>query len=224
MTANTSPAASTVTREAWLLAAVEALRPKFIEIGMPLPEAIRISVGFGYGSKRESANILGQCWSRAATEDAVNTIFISPELDDAADVLSVLVHELIHAADDNAHGHKGAFAEAATRLGLEGKMTATVPGLALYAEMVLLAESLGSYSHKALQIHGTKIKTPVGPEGEPIPGGKIHSGPAKQGTRMVKVACSETDCACGGYTVRTTAKWLAIGFPLCPMGTPMETA
>lgn len=206
----------TTTREAWLLAAVEALRPKFVEVGLPLPDSIRVSVGFGHGATRESATILGQCWAARATADNVPTVFISPELDDTARVLDVLLHELIHAADDCKSGHKGAFAEAATRLGLEGKMTATTAGIALAAEMMTLAASLGDYAHAALRVPTrTPAEVPVGPDGQPIP--RIHSGPKTQGTRMRKV-----ECPCCGYVVRTTAKWLALGLPSCPAGTTMQ--
>lgn len=205
------------TREAWLLQAIEALRPRFIEVGMPLPAAIRISVGFGHGAKRESATILGQCWAARASADNVPTVFISPELDDTARVLDVLLHELIHVADDCTSGHKGAFAEAATRLGLEGKMTATTAGVALAAEMMTLAASLGDYAHAKLMVQPKGALVPVGPDGQPVP--RIHSGPKTQGTRMLKVVCP-----CCGYTVRTTAKWLAIGAPLCPSGTAMQQA
>jgi len=33
---------------------------------------------------------------------------------------------------------------------------------------------------------------------------------------MLKVSCPAD-----GYTVRTTAKWIAVGFPTCPCGTEM---
>jgi hypothetical protein len=207
-----------LTREAWLHAAVDVLRPRFAEVGMPLPKNLHISVGFGYGAKRESAQILGQCWAKVASEDGVNHLFISPELDDTARVLDVLIHELIHAADDCKSGHKGAFAEAATRLGLEGPMTATRASVALAAEMVCLAETLGGYPHGRLMASArTRTKAPVDPAGNPVP--KVHSGPGKQGTRMLKVVCPSD-----GYTVRTTAKWLAMGAPSCPCGEVMVTA
>lgn len=208
---------TTSTREAWLLAAVEALRPRFTEVGLPLPAAIRVSVGFGHGAKRESATILGQCWAARASADNVPTVFISPELDDTARVLDVLLHELIHAADDCQSGHKGAFAEAATRLGLEGKMTATTAGVALAAEMMTLAASLGDYAHAKLSVPKVTSEVPVGPDGRPVP--RIHSGPKTQGTRMLKC-----ECPCCGYVVRTTAKWLAMGAPKCPSGTDMVQA
>lgn len=205
------------TREQWLHAAIDAFRPRFAEVGMPIPEQIHISVGFGYGAKRESAVILGQCWSTAASEDGVNHIFISPEMNDTAKVLAALLHELIHAADDNKSGHKGAFAEAATRLGFQGKLTTLDPSIELSVEMMTLAATLGHYPHGALHPMGVPVKTPVGPDGSTIPVaiGRTHSGPSKQGTRMIKCEC---EC---GYSVRTTAKWLTVGNPFCPLGHEM---
>jgi hypothetical protein len=50
-----------LTREAWLHRAIEAFRPRFTEIGLPLPAKLHVSVGFGYSSRAESKYILGQC-------------------------------------------------------------------------------------------------------------------------------------------------------------------
>ncbi|MFE0648529.1 hypothetical protein ACFVZH_08085 [Streptomyces sp. NPDC059534] len=216
-----------VTREEWLHLAIEALRPEFAKIGFPLPEKLHVSVGFGYGAKRESAKVLGQCWARRVSEDDVNHIFISPELRDAPRVLDVLAHELVHAADDCKSGHKGAFATAAKALGLTGKMTATVASPEFAERMAALAEELGPYDHATLYPMGKPIQPkeepkPEDPEGDPEET-PSSSGPKKQGTRMIKVACT-TDCECGGYVIRTTAKWLEVGMPICPFGTVMEIA
>jgi len=211
-----------LTREAWLHQAIEAFRPRFTEIGLPLPGQIHVSIGFGYGSKAESKHILGQCWARRASADGVNHIFLGPQEGDPAGMLVSLLHELIHAADDCASGHKGTFAEAATRLGFEGPMTQTPPGLELTAEVITLAEALGPFPHAKLDTAMADVPAPVPPGGSPAPapapgGGKIHSGPGKQGTRMIKLTA-----ACCGYTVRTTRKWLDQGYPLCPHGQPMH--
>lgn len=212
------------TREAWLHNAIDALRPRFVEVGMPIPERIHISVGFGYGAKAESAKILGECWSRVASKDGVNHIFISPEVGDTARILDILIHELVHAADNNQSGHKGAFAEAATRLGLTGKMTATTASVPLMAEMMCLAETLGEYPHGVLDLTLLKAPVPV-PAGPGVPAAKrprISSGPAKQGTRMIKLSCASHGCECEGYTVRTSEKWIAVGMPMCPFGSFMQ--
>ena len=207
------------TREAWLGRAVEALRPRFDMIGMPLPERIHISVGFGYGVRAESKYILGQTWARRTSADQVNHVFIGPQEGDPAAMLVTLLHELIHVADDNASGHKGAFAEAATRLGFQGPMTRTPPSVELAAELAVLAAELGPFDHGKLDVDMvTKpIRTPAG---KPVPGtGKPASGPAKQGTRMLKLVAP--DC---GYTVRTTRRWIETGLPACPHGVTMEQA
>src|SRR5689334_2785511 len=188
-----------LTREAWLHRAIEVFRPRFTEIGLPLPAGLHVSVGFGYGSRAESKYILGQCWARRASADGVNHIFIGPQQDDPAAMLACLIHELIHAADDNEHGHKGPFAEAATRLGLEGKMTATTASMALAMDLIVLAEALGPFPHARLDVTMTQVPVPAPPAGgpapDPAPGGKIHSGPGKQGTRMIKLTAS----TCCGY-------------------------
>jgi hypothetical protein len=217
-----------ITREEWLQSAIDALRPKFEEIGFPLPEKVHVSVGFGYGAKRESSIILGQCWPTGLSEDGIPHIFISPEMDDSARVLDVLIHELVHAADDCKSGHKGDFAKYAKKLGLTGKMTSTVATPELTETLRELAKAIGPYDHAKLYTRGRPVKpeepkkeAPEGPEEpeEPV----APSGPKKQGTRMVKVACS-TKCECGGYIVRTTQKWIEVGMPVCPFGTVMEVA
>ena len=93
-----------ITREAWLHRAIEAFRPRFTEIGLPLPARVHVSVGFGYSSRAESKYILGQCWARRASADGVNHIFLGPQEGDPAAMLVSLLHELIHAADDCASG------------------------------------------------------------------------------------------------------------------------
>lgn len=217
----TGPTAARSTREAWLENAIEELRPRFVEIGFPLPDRIHVSVGFGaFGARQENGIIRGQTWKRVASVDEVNHMFISPEIGDTAVVLAVLIHELVHVALDCEDGHKGRFAEAATRLGLEGKMTTATPGPVLAFELVTMADALGDYPHGRIDFEGmlAKIKAepkrePVDPSGEPVPAPRIRmtSGPAKQGTRMLKVWCPECD-----YKVRTTASWLAVAVPACP--------
>jgi len=207
-----------MTREAWLLAAVEAVRPKFTTTGLPLPGRLHVSVGFGYGARAESKAVLGQCWARRASADGVNHIFVSPIEDDPAAMLITLLHELIHAADDCASGHRGMFAEAAARLGFRPPMTATPPSPELAAEVAALAQALGRFPHARLDPGARDTSPPAPPDGGATPdGGKVHSGPGKQGTRMIRL----TAAGCCGYTVRTTRKWLEVGDPQCPHGTPM---
>ncbi len=210
-----------MSREAWLETAIGMFRPRFEEIGLPLPEHVHVSVGFGYGSRAESKYVLGQTWARIASADGVNHVFIGPQESDPAAMLVTLLHELIHVADDVKSGHKGAFAEAATRLGFNGPMTQTPPTVELAAELAVMAAELGPFDHGKLDPDLARVPVPV-----PVPGApaeaeppKTHSGPSKQGTRMIKLVAP--DC---GYQVRTTRKWIEAGLPMCPHGTEMEVA
>jgi hypothetical protein len=214
------------TRESWLRRAVEVFRPRFAEIELPLPANVHVSVGFSLGARAENSKILGCCFTREASEDGVNHIFISPESGDPVEVLETLLHELIHAADNCQSGHKGIFADAAKLLGFEGPMTATPASIELTAELMCIAEALGDYPHGALIVPRPGRKpVQVIVNGAPVPSGtKVHSGPKTQTTRMLKLACVNSECVAVGYTVRTTAKWLAMGAPKCPMGCTMHDA
>jgi hypothetical protein len=186
--------AQSLTREAWLHRAIEAFRPRFDQIGLPLPTKLHVSVGFGYGSRAESKYILGQCWARRASADGVNHIFLGPQEGDSAAMLVSLLHELIHAADDCQSGHKGAVAEAATRLGFGGPMTRTPPGIELAAEVITLAEALGPFPHARLD------PVTVGKPAPVPPGGTLAPGPGRQaGTRQSRIhaACSSFSVRCG---------------------------
>lgn len=186
-------------REAWLLAAVEQLRPLFSDLGHEIP-TVRVSVGFpGGGSARKR---IGECWVPGAANDKVGQIFVSPLLESPVQVLATLAHELVHAINHAAGqaGHGRCFAKIAKRLGLEGRMTATHAGKQLQAKLDTISRELNNYPHAALTLGAGQIK-------------------AKQSTRMLKVTCPEC-----GYTLRTTRQWLDVGVPTCPCGTEMEEA
>jgi hypothetical protein len=199
--ASPSKARAQVNRESYLQQAVKALRPHFRAAGVDLP-AVRVSCGWPGGHTRPSKGktITGQCWTSA--KDGRAQIFISPTIDNAMDALGVLVHELCHASDGNKHGHDREFAALAYAVGLTGKPTETTCGGELQLKLAGIVKRLGRYPHSAL-----------------LP--DSGDGKKKQGTRMVKVICPETDTECAGYTVRTTAKWLELGTPACPQGHEM---
>lgn len=191
---DTTPAP--LAREAWLTAAVDALRPLFTEVGAQVPARVRVTVGFP-GGRGPKTRTIGQCWSTAAVADGVSTMFISPVLDDPVIILSTLVHEMVHAVDDCKNGHKKPFATIATAVGLTGKMTSTVAGDALRERLAAIADDLGPMDHGAIN---------------PNVGRKVQS------TRMLKVECG--DCGC---VIRMTRKWLDdAGAPTCACGTRMQ--
>jgi hypothetical protein len=133
------------TREAWLRRASAIIGP---EVGAPA--ALHVSMGFPKGSagKRKA---IGQCWNGRLSADKAPHIFISPELDGAAPVLAVLVHELIHAGEPNA-GHKGAFITKAKAVGLVKPWTATSAGPELAARLETIAAQLGPFPHAPLAV------------------------------------------------------------------------
>ena len=154
------------TREAWLCAATDALRPSYGAAGFPLPE-VRLAVGFPSRWARGGKRLrLGECWPAAAAADGIAQAYVTPLLGDPVEILAVLVHELAHAATPGA-GHRGPFKRLARELGLEGKMTATHAGSELAERLGVLADELGPLPHGALSASARK----------------------KQSTRMLKLTC-----------------------------------
>ncbi|AWY07311.1 protease [Streptomyces phage Henoccus] len=185
------------TREAWLMTAIENFRPMFLEaVGEELPEKIRVSTGW---TKRARKGSIGWTWISGAAEDKINNVFISPEISDSVEVLSVLLHELIHVWDDCEHGHTGAFKQAWAALGFTGKATCSTPGEELKDSLEAMTILMGDYPH-AKMLTGAD-------------GGK-GTMPKKQGTRMLKIICEASG---GDYKVRMTRTNIEkYGLPTCP--------
>lgn len=177
------------TREEWL----QDLVGRITEWYPALPP-VRVSVGFT--SKGIRSNRIGECWDKANGDGACH-IFIHPKMVDPVDVAQVVAHELIHAALGCEAKHGPDFKRLAHKIGLEGKMTATVAGPAFKEAIAPILKQVGMYPHGAL-------KAGVG-----------SNGP-KQSTRMLKIGCPMC-----GYTARTTQKWLDVGLPVCPCGEEM---
>lgn len=195
------------TREQWLNAAIDLLRPVFQKrAGVRLPEKIRISCGWTSAGKRGKR--IGECWGSKSSADGTFEMFISPILgSDDIQVLGVVTHEAVHAGVGLEQKHGPVFKRAATAMGLEGKMTATTESDAFKKEIAApLLKTLGKYPHAVLR-------------------GGLSSGPGKQTTRLLKVFCPGCD-----YTLRITQKWIDIAVPACPVDicdryeTPMEVA
>src|SRR5271157_1450138 len=110
-------------RESWLLDATKQLTDGLFKHHAESVPPVRISVGFSIGGKARKA--IGSCWDPKAADDGISQIYISPVLNDSIQVLETLVHELIHAILPN-DGHRAPFKRIALKVGLTGKMTATV--------------------------------------------------------------------------------------------------
>jgi hypothetical protein len=198
MKLNTTAKAKHETREEYLVAAVEQMKPLFERINTPLP-GVHVSTGWpsklGTSAKKRR---IGECWDSATSPtDKHPHIFISPVLmDDKGPngVLATLAHELVHAAVGCSCGHKGAFRKTAKALGFSGPMKST-PNMSpeLTEAVECISENLGAYPHGPI----------------------VYSPPEKQ----KKDVCRLVKCECGecGYVVRTTRKWLELkGAPICP--------
>lgn len=173
-------ATKNLTREQWLVQSAtiiehNILLPAIKACGYAKPQMqYRVSVGMTISKKA-----IGVCYPRAASSDQHNEIFITPFLDDSARILDVLVHELIHASDDNASGHRNYFAQVARKTGLQGKLTATTASPELLEKLLDIVDVLGDIPHHKMD-------------------DQARAKP-KQGTRMLKIEC--TDC---GFNFRAT--------------------
>jgi hypothetical protein len=183
-------------REEWLTKLIESMRPLYKKVDAKVPKKIRVTCG--WPSKRAFSNknrVIGECWDAKASHDKSVEVFISPAVSDTLEVAEIVAHELVHAC--GAKGHRGDFRKIAEAIGLEGPMRSTHAGKELKERLNALAKPLGKYPH-------AKLDT-------------LHPPTKKDGTRLLKVMCE--DC---GYVVRTTQKWIDVGFPTCPCGGGME--
>ena len=189
------------TREGYLKAAIEELRPMLKDAGFTIPD-LHISIGWPSNrGKSNASETLGECWHGDASEDKHPHVFISPRMKDplhfdkgdAMGVLPCLVHELVHSVMPLMTKHGFLFRKLATELGLEGKMTSTHAGEILAEKLAAISANLGPFPHSKLN------RLSLG-------------GPSKkQTTRMLKCTCPKC-----GYLARVTRVWLDIGAPICP--------
>lgn len=177
------------TREAWAKAAIDLIAAEIVQPCTAIPKPlIRVSVAM------LSAKVLGECYPRSRSADNHNEIFIAAHTADSMLHLATLAHEIIHAYDDNKNGHRGPFATLARKIGLEGKLTATVvhEGTDLHAQLSDIHALLGD-----------------------IPHAEISNVPKDKGNRNgYKIECG----ACG-FKANTSKKWASriyTGFA-CPV-------
>ena len=183
-----------MTREEWLLAAIELLKEDFAD--HPIPEKLRVTCGWpSRGGRAEKKQVLGECWPPKCSEDGHTEVFIAPTIGDGIKALDTLVHELVHAAVGCEEGHKGQFRVVAKAIGLEGQMTIASAGEDLIVRLRAIETELGEYPHAKLT---PKNKKP-------------------QGTRMLKLECPNCQ-----WMARTSRKWMDLGLPTCSCGTKME--
>lgn len=176
-----------VTREDWLLRAVDMLRPIFERAGFFVPP-VKVSIGFTSGGTR--SRHLGQCWASKCSADGTNQIFISPSESDPVEILDTLTHELVHAVDDCKSGHGEGFKKIALAIGLKGPMRSAGANEYLRQDLVRISLVLGQFPHG-------KLFTPG-----PSPAASIKRPGAK--------------CGKCGFEIVMLKKHLHMGPPYCP--------
>jgi hypothetical protein len=182
------------SRESWLRAATEELRPDFEKLGYRLPEKIRFAIAFTSTGKR--GHLAGECWHPESSDDQHYEVIIRADISDPVEVLGVLVHEVVHTLLPSTVKHGKEFKNIAQRIGLEGAMRHTQPTPLLRQRLQAIAANLGPLPHAKLNF---KIASDV---------------PKKQQTRHLKAECGATGC---GYLIQLSAKWAKAALPICPM-------
>ena len=177
-----------MNREQWLVEIKNLMAPKFIELGAPLPERIRMSCGFCQGQ-----HAIGQCWKSNISDGEFTEIFIRPDRHESVDVAAILFHELIHAALPDA-GHGKDFKRVALAAGLKPPMTATTPGASFIDYVKPLIDKIGEYPHSKLDFRQPK--------------------PKKTGESYVNLRCGK--CNFFAKTITEMMEIARLKCPVCP--------
>ena len=81
------------TREEWLQAATNRLRPIMQRRGSVVPDVLRI--GVGWSSKGARSTVIGQCWPASASADGIPEVTIVVSQHDGIKVLDILAHATV---------------------------------------------------------------------------------------------------------------------------------
>ena len=164
-----------MNREQWLTEAAQRINGAvFMPHGKEAVD-FRVSVGFppkgGKPNQRGKA-VIGVCFNPALSAGNITEIFISPLLETAFEAIDTLGHEMVHAIVGTECGHKGPFKRLALAIGLNnGKMTEASAGPELTERLNAILAEMPPYPHSKLTPQST----------------------SKQGTRLIKVICTECD-------------------------------
>lgn len=129
-------------RQAWLVRAVAPLREFARSQGLILPD--RLAVRVGRPQLIDGVPARGECWPTASAPEAIPTVVVSDLLREPIEILGVLLHELIHTADDCASQHGTWFQTWSEHFGLLNS-PATIVGPGLKWRLRRLAWSIGPY-------------------------------------------------------------------------------
>lgn len=176
------------TREAWLQAAIEQLRPHF-QPHAALPAKLHALISFPFRSSKAQ----GQWFPAGMLADKLPLVLVTPDVKDPVKVLDILVHELIHVATPGAR-HGKEFKELATKVGHTGRMPSSHGTPELLKKLGQLLSALGPYPHAVF--HADNQTKPKGEK------------------TSVKYVSPEVE----GYSCWVSKKQAAeIGAPICPV-------
>jgi len=173
-----------MNRETWLLKGVEELKKSvFQPVGLKVPK-VNVSVSLmSTGIRKQKNATIGENYHTRCSSAGNHEIFMSPlyfDRSNSARVLDVLAHELIHAIDNNEHGHGKVFRDMALKIGLKSPMRATTANKELREKCEKIVKKIGEFPHDKMIIDKNR---------------------KKQGTRMKKISC----LGCG-FSYRTSQK------------------
>lgn len=177
-----------LTEEQWLRMAARELAPKFKAAQAELPD-VQINTSFPGGSRGGKKRI-GEYWS-ISPEREIGVVFVSPRLATGVEALATLAHELIHASDDGASGHRGHFARVAKEIGFVGPMQNPTPS----PELTLLFEEIEEYLGVWSELH---IAVDPG------------TNPKADTNRNLKAECPSC-----GWKLNTSMTRIMQGLPFC---------
>lgn len=180
-----------MTREQWLMDAITLIRPDFERAGSPIPEKVRVSVGWPKGGR----SIIGQCFPPEVVDDKTPALFVSPVLVEPVPVLKTLIHECVHATGISGH-RAGDFGKLGGQVGLMAPWKNSTLSDEGKVRVNALAEELGPYDHAGINL---ALR------------GKVQS------TRMLKAECPDD----GYTVRLTRKWIEAMGFPTCPCSTEL---
>ena len=153
-------------RESWLRVAYERLRADLLAEAPPVA-----AVAWSFPSKGATSRArrtIGQCWDGGGVRsvEGGHAVLVSPLIEEPVEVLSTLLHEMIHAAVGTDKGHRKEFSRVAKRLGFMKPWTQTPMGEELRSRLSSILCNL-----------------------PPWPSGHLVPAPPKQKGRQQKAVC-----------------------------------
>ena len=162
--------------------------------GFPIAE-YRVTCGWPSKAAFGRLRRVGECHAAKCSKAGIYELFISPCLDDPAEVTGTLAHELAHVAAGVEAAHGKGFVQVCRHVGLtRGKPTSVMPGDSLADYLAKATAGLGVYPHQAI-IGRTRPRV-------------------ERARTTLGLQCRECSCK-----ITIGAKWLEqSGYPVCGCG------